>query len=363
MEFEEKLRVLAEKAHKQGDLLDTEEATKTALVMPFISNILGYDVFNPLEVVPEFTADVGTKKGEKIDYAIQENDTIRILIECKKSNAHLDTSHASQLFRYFSTTDARIAILTNGKIYQFYTDLDKKNRMDEKPFLELDLRDIDETTLPELRRLTKEDFDLDSVLNAAEELKYVGQIKRQLTLQFYEPDPEWIRFFAIRVYDGQFTHRAREQFTPIVNKAMKQFLNDQVNDRLKSALGNEDDFWSENTPEPVEESNDGKTEEGAEDHKGFSTTIDELEGYRIVKAIVCSEVEPGRVTKRNSKSYFSVLLDDNNRKPIARFHFHTKHKRLGVLDSQKVEKRIPIDALEDIYSHAQALRETISHYE
>jgi hypothetical protein len=237
MEFAELLSAMSLKVQNQRDAIQTEEGTKNAFVMPFISTILGYDVFNPLEVVPEFTADVGIKKGEKIDYAIMRDGEVQILMECKKSTEPLKIENASQLYRYFAVTNARIAVLTNGQVYQFYTDLDAPNRMDEKPFLVLDLLDIDDTLIPELRKLTKDVFDLDSIINAAGELKYVGQIKRTIAAQFKEPEEEWIRFFTSRVYDGSLTLKVREQFAPLVIKATKQFLNDQVNDRLKTALG------------------------------------------------------------------------------------------------------------------------------
>ena len=143
MQFTERLAALAAKVRQQRDIIVTEEATKNTFVIPFISTILGYDVFNPLEVVPEFTDHVGINKGAKIDYAIVRDCEVQMLIECKKSAGDLRIEHASQLYRYFSVTDARIAILTNGEVYQFCTDLDAPNRMDSKPFLVLDMNDID----------------------------------------------------------------------------------------------------------------------------------------------------------------------------------------------------------------------------
>src|SRR5699024_10644550 len=142
MEFEERLSALAAKVQNQRDAIQTEEATKNAFIMPFISTILGYDIFNPLEVVPEFTADVGVKRGEKVDYAIMREGEVQLLIECKPTTGSLKVEHASQLYRYFSVTNAQIAILTNGEIYNFYTDLDAPNRMDDRPFMVLDLSDI-----------------------------------------------------------------------------------------------------------------------------------------------------------------------------------------------------------------------------
>lgn len=210
MEFAERLDALAVKVRNQATAIGTEEATKNAFVMPFISTILGYDVFDPLEVVPEFTADVGTKRGEKVDYAIMRDGEVQILIECKPSMGSLKIEHASQLFRYFSVTNARIAVLTNGVVWHFYTDLDAPNRMDSKPFLVLDLLDIDETLIPEIQKLSKDSFDLDSIISAAEELKYIGALKREIAGQFREPTDEWIKFFTSRVYDGAFTQRVRQ---------------------------------------------------------------------------------------------------------------------------------------------------------
>jgi len=363
MEFSELLSAMALKVANQRDAITTEEGTKNAFVMPFISTILGYDVFNPLEVVPEFTADVGIKKGEKIDYAIVRDGEVQMLIECKKSTEPLKIENASQLYRYFAVTNARIAVLTNGQVYEFYTDLDAPNRMDAKPFLVLDLLDIDETLIPELQKLSKDVFDLDSIINAAGELKYVGQIKRTIASQFREPEEEWIRFFTSRVYDGAITQRVREQFTPLVTKATKQFLNDQVNDRLKSALGGSNYSAGASSAEEDAVTSQVAAAEDLSRDTELETTLEELEGYQIIKAIACSEVKPQRVVHRDSKSYFAILLDDNNRKPIARLHFNGKSvKYLGLFDAEKNETRHSLDSLDDIYQHASHIRETVSAY-
>jgi hypothetical protein len=361
MDIAERTQALALKIRKQKAGIETEEATKNAFVMPFISSVLGYDVFNPAEVIPEFTADVGTKKGEKVDYAVAHNGKVQLLIEVKKINDPLRIEHASQLFRYFAVTEARIAILTNGEVYQFYTDLDAPNKMDAKPFLVLDFAALDETLLPELAKLAKEAFDLDSVISAAGELKYIGQLKRVLASLFKEPEDDWVKFLTTRVYDGFFTQKIREQFGPLVAKAMRQFLNEQVNDRLKNALGEPDAYVSapKDTVEvqPVVEI-PVLVETGGE----VVTTEEEIEGYRIVRAIVCSEVAVSRVVARDAKTYCGILLDDNNRKPIARLWLNRSKKYLGVFDENKVETRIPIADVEDIYQHAAQLRETVARY-
>lgn len=361
----ERLSSLASKIEQQRETIETEEATKNAFVMPFISLVLGYDVFDPNEVVPEFTSDVGTKKGEKIDYAIVKDGDVQILIECKHIQAPLNIKHASQLFRYFAAANARIAVLTNGDEYRFYTDLDAPNKMDEKPFLVVQLSDLDSALIPELRKLTKEDFDLDSIISAAEELKYVGELKRVLAAQFSSPDSDWVKFLTARVYEGAFTQKVRDQFIPLVEKAGKQFLNDRVNDRLKAALGGQNNSFGGENDTPAD--NSGPAQEPSTERTpvkdGIETTLEEIEGYQIVRAIACSEVRPSRIAKRDTKSYFGILLDDNNRKPVARLWFNGSQKYIGLFDPEKNETRHPIDALDQIYQFADQIRDTIHYYD
>lgn len=359
MEFAEKLNSLSVKIRQQGASIQTEEATKNAFVMPFIHAVLGYDVFDPSEVIPEYVCDVGTKKGEKIDYAILKNGDIQILIECKKIGEPLSLNHASQLFRYFHVTNARIAILTNGRIYKFFTDLDAPNKMDEKPFLELDLLDIDEHVVPELLKLTKTAFDVESIVNAAGELKYVSQIKKLLTGLMTNPDEDFIKFVASRVYEGAVTQKVRELFSELTRKASTQFLNDQANDRLKSAISGSP---TSAVPPTLEATPSNVAEPEEDTGEKVVTTEEEIEGFMIVKAIVRSAVDVKRVAIRDNQSYCGVLLDDNNRKPICRLHFNRSQKYLGIFDNDKNENRIPINCVDDIYSHSENLLNTTKSY-
>ncbi|WP_413794458.1 MULTISPECIES: type I restriction endonuclease [unclassified Pseudomonas] len=357
MEFIERLNAMSAKVNQLASTIQTEEATKTAFVMPFIHTVLGYDVFDPSEVVPEYICDVGTKKGEKIDYAILKNGQIQILIETKKIGESLNINHASQLFRYFHVTTARISILTNGRFYRFFTDLDAPNKMDEKPFLEIDLLDVDEHVIPELQKLTKSAFDVESIINAAGELKYVGQIKREMASQFTQPDDDFVRFFASRIYEGVITQKVREQFALLTKKAASQFLNDQINDRLKSAISGVP------LPTPAERvvsESQPETNDAPEDR--VLTTMEELEGFHIIKAIVRTVIDSKRIAHRDTQSYFGILLDDNNRKPIARLHFNRTQKYLGIFDKDKNETRHPIDSLDQIYEFSESLKETIAFY-
>ncbi|AZE63405.1 MULTISPECIES: type I restriction endonuclease [Pseudomonas fluorescens group] len=361
MEFLEKLTSLAAKVRLQGPAIQTEEATKNAFVMPFINTVLGYDVFDPQEVTPEFVCDVGTKKGEKIDYAIMKDGEVQILIECKKIGESLSINHASQLFRYFHVTSARISILTNGQVYRFFTDLDAPNKMDEKPFLELDLLDIDEYSVPELVKLTKSAFDVDSIISAAGELKYVSQLKKLIGAQVSKPEDDFVKFFASRVYEGVITQKVREQFFELTRKALAQFLNDQINERLKSAMSGAIQPTIASLTVANSANADMQDRDEAEDK--ILTTLEELEGYHIVRAVVRSVIDAKRIVQRDTQSYFGILLDDNNRKPICRLHFNRSQKYLGIFDEEKNETRHAISSIDEIYEYADQLKKTVGYYE
>lgn len=351
MDFADRIAALSAQARKQLDHIQNEEATKTALVLPFIT-ALGYNVFDPTEVVPEFTADVGVKKGEKVDYAIVINGKPVMLFECKHVRTNLDDVHASQLFRYFTVTEARIGVLTNGIVYRFFSDLEEPNKMDQRPFLEFDLLNLKEEHIAELKKLTKDAFDLKELLSTASELKYTKALKQYLAQQLASPDPEFVRFLTKQVYSGLFTQSVREQFTGIVKRALTQFINDRVNDRLQSALRAGDE--KEEAPRAASEE--------AQEESEIVTTEEELEGFRIVRAILREVVDVSRVAYRDVKSYFGILLDDNNRKPICRLHFNTSRKYIGLFDREKNEEKVPIETLDDIYKYADRLKETVRYY-
>ncbi|UHD44943.1 type I restriction enzyme HsdR N-terminal domain-containing protein [Aureimonas altamirensis] len=193
MTIDDRLREISERVKHHSSSMITEEAVKTAVVLPFLS-ALGYEVFNPSEVIPEFTADAVGKRGEKVDYAIQIDGSIRILIECKPITTNLDRVHLAQLYRYFSVTDAKFAILTNGRTFQFHTDLEAQNKLDERPFLTFDLSDISAGLLPELKKFARHGFDVQGVLASAQRLKYTSAIKAKLSSMMEAPprnSSEW----------------------------------------------------------------------------------------------------------------------------------------------------------------------------
>lgn len=362
MDLIDKLKALSERFSQLKDNVTTEEATKNAFIMPFIA-ALGYDVFNPMEVVPEFVADIGTKKGEKVDYCIQKDGQPIIIIECKDWRQKLDI-HKSQLHRYFNVVHARLAILTNGEKYQFFADLLEPNKMDARPFLEFSITNVTEQLIVELKKFRKDNFDLDSILSDASDLKYSKQIKELLSSEFKEPSDDFVKYFAARIYQGRVTSRVMEQFTPLVVKSVKQFINEIINERLQNAISVGDKEVNSSTVEAnTEEEIENEIADVETPSSNVDTTEEELSGFRIVQAILAAHINITKVTHRDKKSYFGVLYDDNNRKPICRLHFNRTQKYISLFDENRVETKVPIEVLEDIYQYAEQIIAVGKYYD
>ncbi|MEE1946350.1 type I restriction endonuclease [Pedobacter sp. KR3-3] len=353
MDFKDEVKQLGNRASKMLPQLQTEEATKNALIMPFIK-LLGFDVFDPFEVNPEFIADIGIKKGEKVDYAIMKDGEPIIIIECKHHLEKLDP-HNSQLFRYFHTCKAKFGLLTNGLIYRFYTDLNDANKMDEKPFFEFNIAEIKEAQIEELKKFHKSYFDVESISNTASDLKYTNELKSLITAELREPSPAFVRLFANQVYQGKITERILAQFTELVKRSSNQVLNDAITDRLKTALdkeeANSNDKEAITTAQPVM----------AEDK--IVTTEEEQDAFQIVKAILREKTNSERIAHRDTQSYFGVLLDNNNRKPICRFHFNGPKKHLELFHNGKdAGERQLLENIDEIYNYRSELHQTLENY-
>jgi predicted type IV restriction endonuclease len=351
MDLIDQLRALSARIVAMKDLVQTEEATKNAMVMPFIQ-ALGYNVFDPTEVTPELCADVGTKKGEKVDYAILRDGKPIILFECKKSGGDLSINHASQLFRYFHVTAARFGVLTNGLVYRFFTDLEHANKMDEKPFFEFNILDFKDRDVDELKKFAKSLFDVDTILTTASDLKFTRTIQNRLAEWMNNPSEDFVRLLAADLLNGKrFTPQVKDQFTLITRRAFEQMLNERINERLKGAMSQEAALPAIRIEEPTPEQNS---------ESEIVTTPEEIEGFHIVRSILRGVVSSQRVVMRDALSYCAILLDDNNRKPICRLRFNNTEKlAIGIFNEKKEEERIPLANLDSLYEHADRLRATV----
>lgn len=354
MEFNEQIKNFASQIEERIKSIQTEESTKMSLIVPFFQ-LLGYDVFNPEEFCPEYTADVGIKKGEKVDYAILENGEPVVLIECKWCGDTLD-KHGSQLFRYFSTTSAKFGILTNGIQYKFYTDLEEANKMDLVPFLELDMLNLKDALISELKKFCKNNFDSERIFSTAEELKYTNLIKQLLSSELESPSESFVRFVLSDIYDGQKNQKVIEKFSPIVKKSFSSLINDIVNQKISSALN--DDIEKQLPPSKEKED----SPEEALPQSKIITTEEELESFYIIRGLLVGTTDISNITHRDTESYFGILFQNNNRKPICRLDLDKKRKQLLIPDENKKFERIYIDSLNDIYQYKDRLIEVVNRY-
>lgn len=357
MDFIDELRVLATRIANTRDMIQTEEATKNALVMPLIQ-ALGYNVFDPLEVTPELIADVGTKKGEKVDYAVLRDGKPIMLFECKKCGGDLNINHASQLFRYFHVTAARFGVLTNGLVYRFFTDLEQPNKMDEKPFFEFNILDFKERDVEQLKKFAKAAFDLDTILTTANDLKYTRAIQNRLADWMNAPSEDFVRLVSSDLLGTRrFTPVVNDQFTAITKRAFEQLVGEHINKRLKGAM------TSESAPAVTAAALPVIPVETTSAEPQLVTSPEEVEGLHIVRGILRGLVNSRRVVMRDAQSYCAVLLDDNNRKRICRLRFNNTQKlKLGLFNGAKDEEQVTLESLDDIYNFATQLKATVTAY-
>lgn len=351
MDLEDKITELAARINKQKLSVLTEEAVKTAFVLPFIQ-ALGYDIFNPSEVIPEFTADHGVKKGEKVDYALSFEDKISILIECKPIGAALEAKHAGQLFRYFSVTDAKFSILTDGIRYLFYSDLDKANKMDDKPFFEFNICKYDKEKIEQLKKFTKSSFDISKILDTATDLKYRNALMSIISKEFKSPSDDFIKILINKVYEGRMTAPIKDKFSTLIASSLSDFLRNEVNERLEMAL-NKGDV-------------DNKLGQDTLLNKDLSicveTTDEEIESHMIIRAIASEFIDSSKITLRDAQTYCAILYNDNNRNPIVRLYYKKTKLSIGIFN-KGIETKIDISKISDLYLHKKILIEAISQYQ
>lgn len=353
MDFSNKVKELAKRSSHALQHALTEEATKTSVVLPLIQ-AFGFDVFNLEEVIPEFIADVGIKKGEKIDFALKIGGKIEILVEAKPISMSLGSTQYSQLYRYFSVVDARLAILTNGREIWFFSDIDERNKMDKKPFFIFDLQSHDEGQVAELARFQKTGFAVETILEAASNLKFVKSSAAYLKTQLADPSDDFVRLVGRNIYDGSLTRGVVEQLRPAIQSSLDEVIRDRIQDKLNVA-------FRADTPVPEANSLIGHTEK-SEDGT-IQTTEDEYQAFYIVRAIGARIMPVERITMRDAKSYCSIFVDDKNTRPVCRLYFNAKSvRRIGIFDADKVETRHDIGAVSDIYKLSEEVLESLKTY-
>lgn len=360
MDFIDEIKILGGRSKNLASNLLTEEATKTSLILPFIQ-LLGFDIFNPTEVVPEYQAEAGVKKDQRVDYALQKNNKPIILIEAKSYSTELGPEHEDQLRRYFPfVKSASIGILTNGHKYKFFTDLEARNMMDEKPYMEFDIENPSLDLIPKIQELRKDRFDDEKAVRIAEQLKYTGQFKQLLAKQLDAPDEDFVRFFASQVWSGKINQSAKDKLTPLLKDAFKQFIEDRIAARLKKAAEDEE---AEKKPITDAETPTAESSVVADDSDdGVVTTDDEKLGYSIIQAVSAAVIDPSRIFIRDNKSYCAILLDNSRKKTIVRLYFKKDSLKVDFQGVKKDDPMVELEKVSDLYSYSDDIVSIISGY-
>ncbi len=350
MDFKDNIRQLGERVTKLKDQIATEEATKNAFIMPFIQ-ILGYDVFNPLEVIPELDCDLIKKRGEKIDYAIVKDGEPIMLIECKHWMQDLNL-HSTQLQKYFVASKAKFGVLTNGIVYQFFTDLEKPNIMDDTPFLELNLENLKDQQIEAVKKFHKSYFDVENILSSASELKYMAELKSIIKNEFSSPSVDMVKMLARKVYDGTITQKVLEQFTDLVRRSFASHINDVMSERLNIAIQSTSSSQekTETANKEIMQDEDESPEKGK-----IITTEEELEGFYIVKAILHDIIPPENIVYRDSVTRFSIFYSKNKSVTICSLWFNCKQKKLGFQKGKGEIDFVQLNSVDDIWEHSERI--------
>lgn len=363
MEFAEDVKVRSERfARRATDHnIETEEATKNSFVLPFIQ-MMGYNIFEPDEVVPEFTADIGTKKGEKVDYALMHDGSPSILIECKKVGSTFGEAELSQLMRYFTVTDARFGILTDGLIYRFYSDLDEQNLMDARPFFTFDMRDFTDQDVRTLKTFTKDEFEIDKALPAARRTKFLTSIKQVLREELSEPTERFLEFMRGSIYEGRQTSRIRSELDPLIRDVCKRFIDEEVQVRINAVLTDrketesepKDDSTTESEPpDDIEESGDSADE----------FIQQELAAFKKVRSLLDDVIDPERLTLTKAKYATNhgvgIKVDGRMRRLVCRIRWEESYRILLSWGEAWQEVGATVD---DFDAFASALREKVKDW-
>lgn len=338
----DKLRTLGSRALKLKDVLQTEEATKHSLILPFIAE-LGYDIYDPTQVVPEFIADFGKKKGEKVDYALLKEGKPVIIIECKHCK-ECPTKYDGQMFRYFTTLPSvKFAILTNGIKYLFYTDIEEANKPDETPFFEFDITDITDYQIEQLKQFHKNELDVDKAADAASELKYMKEMTGFLKKELTSPSDDFITFIIKSIDNKKLTTNRFATLSVIAKKAIKQVADDMFTERIARVLDKKQE----------EEQTQIVQDDKVEENNKIITTQEEIDGYNIIKALLRKEIDLKRIGYKDYQGFFGIRLDDMLTKTFCKLFFNNQKKlSIRTIYKDKTENVYDIECIDDIYKYA-----------
>jgi hypothetical protein len=354
MGFTEDIAKVSEQVRKNADHVVGEQATKMALIVPFFS-ALGYDVFDPTEVMPEYIADFATKgKGplKKVDYAIAINGTIVMLVEAKARGEKAET-HDGQIRYYFNGLVAtKVGVVTNGIEYRFFTDLRDKNVMDEEPFFSFNILEYDSKDLENLKFFHRDNFDTSAISRKAEDMVYVKGMTQLIGSFLRSPSKEFMRFLLKELgkelgevsplykIEGQINDKRINRFEPIIKKSIQISLVELMTRSLTQEMGQPLEEEKVTKPDEIEEIEEevGQISDGSK----VETTAEELEAFEKIKAIAAtSKVFRLEVKYKDVAAYFGVHVGNSTWWFLRLYLTQTKKSFITRLSVNEVKSLAP----------------------
>lgn len=327
-------------AEKKG-MCNSEEATKTSFILPFLK-VLGYDIFDPTEVVPEVTRAI--KGNDRVDYVIQRNNTDLMLIECKHWDKNLD-NYVSQLQSYYSASDAKIGILTNGIEYRFYTETAKANLMDGAPFFVFCMDDVTGESINTLELFCRDRFEPNTILIEAKRLISKTRLHELVERELTNPSDDFVAYFFRKVHPRSFSSKAKAAFGEELHDELRLF----IESRISRSLALQTDMADYDTADCTNEC--------------FSKEA--ADALALIQDILGRFVTPERITAVpcDNNYYYSIRLDKSQWRPICKLHLNDNYKWMTVGRywplSRKfyasIKYKVILDSISDISKYSKDL--------
>jgi hypothetical protein len=339
MNIDKKILAVVKKSFLKFDFSRLEEKctneaqTRTYLIEP-MCEMIGYSRIDDKDMLTEINAGWG-QKNDKADLGlIIKGKKPEIIIECKKLGKKLTDKEASQLNSYFSNTDgSKIGILTNGLEWRFYTEYQEKNKLHHNPFLTIDFTEIDDSKIEQFAQFHKSATDIDIIVGEAQDTFFLEGFNDALSEELLNPSDDFIKAIFARMPGKRMNDAIKDKLRFLINSNSIQ----QVLPRLIE-----------------EESKSGNV---------VITTGEELQIYHAVKTIIINslkKVDFSRISYRDQKNSFNILVDDNQRKMIAKI---TSSKGKYFLEiTGNGDKKIQIDGLESVVAQSKPIIDIAKSY-
>jgi hypothetical protein len=336
MNVDKKILSVVKKSFSKFDFSRLEEKctneaqTRMCLIEPLIE-ILGYSRFD--DMLSEINAGWG-QKNEKADLGlIIKGKKPEVIVECKKYGKKLTDKEAGQLNGYFGNTEgSKIGILTNGTEWRFYTHYEEKNKLHFNPFLTIDFTEIDDTKIELFAQFHKNNIDLKQIVEEAQDVFFLEGFTDALTEEFLNPSDDFIKALFARMAGKRLT--------------------DSVKDKLRGLINSNS----------IQQSLPRLMEEEAKSGNVVITTGEELKIYHAVKTILINaikKVDYSRISYRDQKNSFNILVDDNQRKLIAKI---TSNRDKHFIEVGGNGNKIPVDDISCIVALNKQLVEITKGY-